>query len=484
MQQQQQTFQRQQHQHQHQRHQQQQQQFQSAINSTFCHGGFLSSPSLQHNPDTFNQDNRLPTAPYLVPTTGIAMTNLTRHTNGPDKHKGPNIEALYQKARRKRRKLEKRKAVEARGVSGESTAEQAGQIVEGGVVDTSASQDNDRSAPTPGSPHGEAAADELVKPKPTDADDAGHVSHIAAQAPPQVFHQLQQQISALRQQLVVLSSSFKTVATEADAISTAQALDADATSTAQGLNTTTCPVGKKKPLKSTSRQLADEVQRSVRMARQALAKATRHRRSEKLNLKNLRRHSRAGRPNPKPVSGTAPALPSGVSSTSGPSELGHVQALCRFYITDEDRRRVCQSSELPEGNTQNLRSCVREPCLYLHTAEASATNRDRLIQTRRRKMAAALRPPPRASPAMTQGWLKQFDFDKGYGFITPIKLAKGSQPRRQQVFFHKNDWVGTPALAQGTYKLPLRVRYLRVASEDVRKGGKAVQVSATGPRTT
>ena len=32
-------------------------------------------------------------------------------------------------------------------------------------------------------PHGESAADELVKPKPTDPEAAGHVSHITAQAP-------------------------------------------------------------------------------------------------------------------------------------------------------------------------------------------------------------------------------------------------------------------------------------------------------------
>ena len=121
----------------------------------------------------------------------------------------------------------------------------------------------------------------------------------------------------------------------------------------------------------------------------------------------------------------------------------------------------------------------------MHTDEGSALHRDRLILTRRRKVAAALRPPkPAKEFEDKQGWLKEFSFERGYGFITPIKLDKGGRMRKQRLFFHKNDWVGSPALTSDNYKFPLRVRYVRVAPEDVRKGWRAARVSATGPRAT
>jgi hypothetical protein len=119
----------------------------------------------------------------------------------------------------------------------------------------------------------------------------------------------------------------------------------------------------------------------------------------------------------------------------------------------------------------------------LHTEQASSLRRDRLIQTRRRKVAAALRPQKTDKDSEEhEGWLKKFSFDTGYGFITPIKPNLGGRVRKQELFFHKSEWVGKPSLDRDSYRFPLRVRYTRAAPDDVRQRTRAVRVSATGPR--
>jgi cold shock CspA family protein len=237
-----------------------------------------------------------------------------------------------------------------------------------------------------------------------------------------------------------------------------------------------CPGPKKntKKLKSKKNQLRDEMQQSTTGARRDLAKATRQRRALKLQLKQLKVGKGKGRPNPKKTQG----------HTRGSSSKRAVadQPLCQFYLTNEDRSKVCAVVNLPQGVTQHLRSCVSATCEFLHTEQASSLRRDRLIQTRRRKVAAALRPQKTDKDSEEQqGWLKKFSFDTGYGFITPIKLNLGGRARKQELFFHKSEWVGRPSLDRDSYRLPLRVRYTRAAPDDVRKRTRAVRVSATGP---
>ena len=65
--------------------------------------------------------------------------------------------------------------------------------------------------------------------------------------------------------------------------------------------------------------------------------------------------------------------------------------MCKFWLTPADKALVLGCINLPEGVTQKVETCVNEQCAHAHTSDASAANRERLIQTRKRKVAMARR---------------------------------------------------------------------------------------------
>jgi len=162
---------------------------------------------------------------------------------------------------------------------------------------------------------------------------------------------------------------------------------------------------------------------------------------------------------------------------------GGRQPLCKFWLTPTDRMLVLQSIALPAGTMQRVATCVNQKCGHAHTPEASEANRVRLIQTRKRKVAMVQRPQKKSQTGEErQGWLRKFDFNKGYGYISPVKLAKGRDPRKQELFFHITNWVGTPRLQASEHTLPLRVRYTSVPNDrDRGQTFRAAKVSASGP---
>ncbi len=248
--------------------------------------------------------------------------------------------------------------------------------------------------------------------------------------------------------------------------------------------------GKKRKLKSSSEIARDECQQAQRAARQSRSKYVKLRKVEKLTRKGLTTPG-AGHKSCKRAGGIAKAkrasrqvahAGSNLQEAEGGSAHAAQPAMCKFWLTSADTELVLASTALPDGMTQKVETCVNEHCQHAHTSAASAANRERLIQTRKRKVAMFKR-PQQQQPAdeERQGWL-DFDFTKGWGFINPVKPAQGRDPRRQKLFFHVTDWKGTTPLQQSDHAMPLRVRYIRVLNHR-EQGSKyrAVQVSASGP---
>ena len=248
---------------------------------------------------------------------------------------------------------------------------------------------------------------------------------------------------------------------------------------------------KKRKLKSSSQIARDEYQQAQRIARQYRSKFLKMRRVAKLTRKGLTT-SGAGHNSCKRAGGIAKAKrasrqagndASNRQEAEGSSAHAAHQVMCKFWLTPSDKALVLGSITLPHGMTQKVESCVNERCPHAHTDDASATNRERLIQTRKRKVAMLLRPrQTQLDDEERQGWL-DFDFTKGWGFIKPVKITPGRDPRRQKLFFHITDWKGTTPLQQREHVMPLRVRYhLRVLNHrELGSKYKAVQVSACGP---
>lgn len=247
---------------------------------------------------------------------------------------------------------------------------------------------------------------------------------------------------------------------------------------------------KKRKLKSSSEIARDEYQKAQTVARQYRAQFLKMRKVAKLTRKGLTT-SGAGHKACKRAGGIAKAKRASkqaahagrnMQEAEGGSVHAAQPAMCKFWLTSADKELVLASITLPDGMTQKVDSCVNEQCQHAHTPAASAANRERLIQTRKRKVAMLKRPQqPQPADEERQGWL-DFDFTKGWGFIKPVKLEPGRDPRCQKLFFHITDWKGTTPLQQSEHVMPLRVRYLRVLNHRV-QGSKyrAVQVSASGP---
>ena len=195
------------------------------------------------------------------------------------------------------------------------------------------------------------------------------------------------------------------------------------------------------------------------------------RKTEKLRKKGLTRTSGAGNKSCKRAGGIAKAKRASrqtahdgrsVQEAEGSSEHEAQQAMCKFWLTLDDKALVLGSIKLPDGITQKVGTCVNEQCANAHTPDSSATNRERLVQTRKHKVAMLRRPQqPQPADKERQGWL-DFDFTKGCGFIKPVKLAPGRDPRRQRLFFYITDWKDTTRLQQSEHLMTMRVRYLQV----------------------
>ena len=148
----------------------------------------------------------------------------------------------------------------------------------------------------------------------------------------------------------------------------------------------------------------------------------------------------------------------------------------------QGRQTACR--RLPRPGTRPTSASARDCDRSGHdTPEASAANRVRKIQTRERKVAMVQRPQQQLQAGEErQG---DIDFNKGCGFITPVKLAKTRDPRRQRLFFHITGWTGTPRLQASEHTLPLRVRSTSVPNQrDWGLQFRAVKVSASGPSTS
>ena len=120
-----------------------------------------------------------------------------------------------------------------------------------------------------------------------------------------------------------------------------------------------------------------------------------------------------------------------------------LEPVCRWHLTSDDMTSVADSVTLPPGISQKLRTCSMDTvCTYKHTKEGSSLNRRRYIATRKRLLLSSQTQTcaTAATPTSVHGILREFDFKKGYGWITPSKLAKGATARRQRVFFHISEW--------------------------------------------
>ena len=248
-------------------------------------------------------------------------------------------------------------------------------------------------------------------------------------------------------------------------------------------------VKKRKP-KSAKRQVCDELNQVRRDQRQYSAKQRQQRRALKVQLRGLK-HSHGNDNHGKgsarakhlrrgvvPSEKRAPQVPA--DGTCGPEKL-----LCTFYLNAEDRERVQKSVALPPGVLQKVQTCQSQPCAFEHSLAASASNRDRLIQKRRRKVTMHLKPQkPVADDAERQGFLKEFDWPKGFGWIYPIKLDRGGDGRRQRIWFHVKDWKGSqPFPSQAKHILPMRVRYVRAFQQSSMRW-RAEKVCFGGPLKT
>jgi len=247
---------------------------------------------------------------------------------------------------------------------------------------------------------------------------------------------------------------------------------------------------KKRKLRSEKRQVCDELNKLRRDQRQCSARQRRQRRALKVQLKGLKHshgndnhgkgtaRSKRLRRGAVPAETCAPPVPA--DGTSGLEKLP-----CTFYINDEDRERVQKSVTLPPGVLQKVQTCQRQPCAFEHSLAASASNRDRLIQKRRRKVTMHLKPQkPVAADAERQGFLKEFDWLKGFGWIYPIKVDRGGKGRRQRLWFHVKDWKGSqPFPSQAKHILPMRVRYVRAFQQSSMRW-RAEKVCFGGPLKT
>ena len=91
---------------------------------------------------------------------------------------------------------------------------------------------------------------------------------------------------------------------------------------------------------------------------------------------------------------------------------------------------------------------------------------------------------PVAADAERQGFLKEFDWPKGFGWIYPIKVDRGGKGRRQRLWFHVKDWKGSqPFPSQAKHILPMRVRYVRAFQQSSMRW-RAEKVCFGGPLKT
>ena len=120
---------------------------------------------------------------------------------------------------------------------------------------------------------------------------------------------------------------------------------------------------------------------------------------------------------------------------------------CRFYLTDINMQRVQSSIVLLRGVDQKILQCPHSECCCLHSEGASSMHRDSLIVRRLRmriiaRRGAGAKNQDTADDGWRQGRLFEFDFVKGFGWITGTTQAQGRCQRKQQLFIHFRSRAG------------------------------------------
>ena len=246
--------------------------------------------------------------------------------------------------------------------------------------------------------------------------------------------------------------------------------------------------------KSAARLANNEKQRLRTTARQAAAVRTKQRKAEKMRLQGMAQANpadkrgkgaaRAARTQRRKKGRSDKALVGGVDGPAQPAGP-KTPRLCSFYLLPADMARV-RTAILPSVamNIDILASCSKgDTCTHLHTPEASAKCCERLISKYRRKdsrVSAEERRLARFSGEQ-RGKLMHFDFNKGFGFITPDNCRPGADKRRQRIFFHLRDWRCSSEFPDTPTGLPIQVRFHRQQSKRPQGGRwRAVKVSRLG----
>ena len=246
--------------------------------------------------------------------------------------------------------------------------------------------------------------------------------------------------------------------------------------------------------KSAARLANNEKQRLRTTARQAAAVRTKQRKAEKMRLQGMAQANpadkrgkgaaRAARTQRREKGRSDKAHAGGADGPAQPAGPT-TPRLCSFYLLPADMARV-RTAVLPSVamNIDVLASCSKgDTCTRLHTPEASAKCCERLISKYRRKdsrVSAEERLLARFSGEQ-RGKLMHFDFNKGFGFITPDNCRPGADKRRQRIFFHRRDWRCSSEFPDTPTGLPIQVRFHRQQSKRPQGGRwRAVKVSRLG----
>ena len=145
--------------------------------------------------------------------------------------------------------------------------------------------------------------------------------------------------------------------------------------------------------------------------------------------------------------------------------------VCKFYISDKDMGKVQSSAFLPPHIPQDISSCrAGGKCLKLHSNESSALKRDRLIRSRRGLASDEyLSRNPVVVVEDLYGDLRNFDYTKKYGFITPLRrpasqaVGWDKHSSSKMIFFHLNRWMSATPFPKILPQGGLHVKFSQAA---------------------
>lgn len=159
----------------------------------------------------------------------------------------------------------------------------------------------------------------------------------------------------------------------------------------------------------------------------------------------------------------------------GRAERSGRHAAAAAAAADSGAPKPCRWFTGGQGSTDcTTLGTTGTPCQFEHSEKIARANLRRLGARHAREADTAppsSRSPPTPPRDTTAGWLVDFDFTKGFGFLRPNGAASvvgtSAKPRQKSdVFFHRTNWTGKPStFPVRAADLPVAVRYKESPSD-------------------